>query len=214
MPAAHNIIRLEGRYFGDLLVLHYVCTKNRKAFWRCRCVCGNEPLVSGVDLRRGHVKSCGRGHVYRHPLVALAASERRCWDAMLQRCHNPKNAPAYARYGARGISVCARWREDFTQFLSDMGPRPSLQHSIDRYPDRQGNYEPGNCRWATHQEQADNKDGRIFVEIDGEKVLFREYLRKMDIGEKMVRRRVAKGWSLEDAVTTPSRIKNRTRKCK
>lgn len=79
----------------------------------------------------------------------------RSWRAMLSRCENP-NATGYGRYGGRGITVCDRWRADFTAFLADMGERPSIDHSIDRI-DTDGNYEPSNCRWATRSEQQQNK---------------------------------------------------------
>lgn len=81
--------------------------------------------------------------------------EYRAWDAMKQRCTNPK-ANGYDGYGGRGITVCDRWRYSFENFYADMGDRPSRDHSLDRI-DNEGNYEPGNCRWATHSEQMKNR---------------------------------------------------------
>lgn len=80
------------------------------------------------------------------------------WHAMLGRCYDRRNA-SFPQYGRKGIIVCERWH-DFESFLGDMGPRPSLDYSLDRYPDGKGNYEPGNCRWATKPEQRANQEDR------------------------------------------------------
>ena len=88
------------------------------------------------------------------------------WQAMLSRCTNT-NFPSYPRYGGNGITICDRWFT-FENFLADMGERPSIKYSIDRYPNNSGNYEPGNCRWATMKEQCRNKRTvRAVVRSDG-----------------------------------------------
>ena len=91
--------------------------------------------------------------------------EYRVWAGMLTRCYNENNK-TYCRYGGRGITVCDRWRNSFLAFLEDMGPRPSLKHTLDRI-DNNGNYEPGNCRWATMIEQARNKSTSLWLELGG-----------------------------------------------
>lgn len=81
--------------------------------------------------------------------------EYHAWTAMKSRCNDP-NSQAYDRYGGRGIKVCQRWQESFEAFVADVGKRPSADHSLDRYPNNDGNYEPGNVRWATRSQQQSN----------------------------------------------------------
>jgi hypothetical protein len=82
------------------------------------------------------------------------------WLRMKNRCSCGPSDQAYSNYAGRGIRVCDEWRSDFSAFFAYMGPRPSPKHSIDRYPDNDGNYRPGNCRWATAKEQNGNKQRR------------------------------------------------------
>lgn len=102
------------------------------------------------------------------------------WLKMRERCTNPK-AGQWKWYGGRGVNVCDRWLNSFEAFLEDMGPRPSRAHTIDRFPNTDGNYEPGNCRWAVHQEQVNNQRKTIWIELNGARVTLRQACRDAGI---------------------------------
>lgn len=197
-----NIVRMEGKRFGALTVLRREGRIMRRAGWRCRCDCGKEVVVDGTKLRQGQKKSCSIGHYFRQPLSLVSGAERRCWDAMLQRCYNPKTK-SFKNYGGRGIRVARQWRNSFQQFLADVGPRPSSKHSLDRYPDNNGDYEPGNVRWATKSEQARNTRVTVRVVVDGVQIPLKDYTEKLGIEHRLVRKRFRAGMALEDAITKP-----------
>lgn len=120
---------------------------------------------------------------------------------IIQRCTNPNN-PQYSSYGGRGITVCDRWRHSFENFLADMGPRPSDKHSIDRI-DNDGNYEPGNCRWATQREQCRNKRSNRIIEFDGVRLPVVDWAERLGVPVEMLRGRIKQGWSDEAIIATP-----------
>lgn len=162
-------IDLRGKQFGRLTVLGMAPRTHGRARWDCICECGTRTVVTGDVLQQGRSMSCG---CLRREMNcakfrvhgAAGTPEYRAWSGMKARCHNPNN-PDYHRYGDRGIRVCDRWIESFERFLADMGPRPSSEHSLDRFPNNDGNYEPDNCRWATAQEQAFNRRPRRKVQL-------------------------------------------------
>lgn len=212
MGANGNVVRLEGQRFGFLTVLRREGsipahkTQRAKATWRCRCTCGKEVVVRGDHLRQNRKKSCTLdGHYFRTDLNTVSEDERKLWSGMIQRCYNPKNMPAFANYGARGIRVHRSWKNSFQQFLADMGPRPSKKHSLDRYPKRNGNYEPGNVRWATARQQRLNQDNVVRVQFCGEVITISEYAKKIGVNAAMIKRRLKAGWSIEEALTQASR---------
>ena len=161
----NRVIDLTGKRFGRLTVVGFTCIDptSGQAKWECRCDCGSTRFVFGANLRRGTTRGCRCQLAIDPPRLRHGSARKgnisgewRSWRSMRQRCLDP-NATGFERYGGAGIKICERWLHSFEDFLADMGPRPSLAHTIDRYPKPTGDYEPDNCRWATKQEQRDNR---------------------------------------------------------
>lgn len=156
-----NPLDLTGQKIGRWQVIAKAESRGGVTRWSCRCECGTERVVGRHVLldTRNEQKSCG---CWRRERIALANRTHGMtdtptydsWQSMLTRCLNPKHRE-FKYWGGRGITVCDRWRV-FENFLADMGERPDGQ-TLDRWPDKNGNYEPGNCRWATPEEQSNNR---------------------------------------------------------
>lgn len=206
--SANNRKDLSGQVFGRLKVIEYSHTKNKRAYWKCVCECGNLHIANGKYLSCGDTTSCGCSQseyfVTKHKEASgLKTKEYRTWRRIKNRCLNPHNN-SYPIYGGRGITVCESWLNSFEKFLSDMGRAPSPKHSIDR-KNNDGNYEPGNCRWATARMQNNNSSNCVFIEMDGLKLSVAEWARKFNVSYMLVYKRLRRKWSLIDALSTPSK---------
>lgn len=125
--------------------------------------------------------------------------EYQVWANAIDRCENPGSAQ-WSRYGARGVKVCAAWRTDFAKFLSDMGTRPGDRYSLDRI-DVNGDYEPGNCRWATAKEQALNRRNTRVLTIEGRRQPLEAWAREVGLPLNTVRKRFERGWPAEQIIS-------------
>ena len=129
---------------------------------------------------------------------------------MRTRCTKPSHV-AWPRYGGRGIRVCSRWL-DFRNFIADMGPKPSPHHSLDRFPNNDGNYTPTNCRWATRKEQARNAGRRRLFTVGGRTQYLTEWAQETGITISTLWARIHAGWKPDRVVTTP--VLHRAKSCK
>lgn len=198
-----------GVLFGRLTVIKRAGTSTlpcgqKQALADCICSCGKTLRVRLAALKNGNTTSCG----CRQKEVNIARStkhgyartkEYHVWAAMVQRGKGNANKE---EYGDRGIGICARWVSSFADFLEDMGPRPSPKHTIDRI-DNDGNYEPGNCRWATMKDQALNTRRTLKVEFNGEIRILQHLSEEHGINHRVVYDRLRLGWTVEKALTTP-----------
>lgn len=191
---------LVGKKFGYLTVVSRLESSNQKRIWQCVCDCGNKTTASTAALNTGHKISCGcrqgcatHGHTKGRKKSLTFLS----WTAMIERC---KGNVYYKRLG---IIFCDRWRS-FENFLADMGERPSAAHTLDRWPDQLGNYQPGNCRWATKKEQGNNRVTTRYFDYNGERVSLAELSEKTGIPHERLRHRLVRaGWPVDKAVSLP-----------
>lgn len=191
-----------GDRFGRLTLIGRIKVNGRYS-WKWICDCGEQGVSCQTNLRGGLTKSCGclrresMGNQFRtHGLTKTP--EHIVWMSVKARCFN-KNTKTYARYGGRGIGMCRRWENSFSNFLKDMGQKPSPKHSIDRI-DTNGPYSPKNCRWATPKEQARNTRKNVFVEILGERLCVAEWCERFSISPQRVHYMFKRGIPREEAI--------------
>ncbi len=198
-----NVKNLIGRRFGCLTVVEFAGTRKRTAWWRCVCDCGGEKITKPVFLREGNVVSCGCRFRERN-IGSSKLPEYYIWQNMRERCNNPK-VINYHVYGGRGIKVCDRWKK-FTNFLEDMGRRPSPLHSIERKDNLRG-YEPDNCIWIPRVEQGRNTSRVRRIEYEGRVCNLHQLALEHGMNPSTVWRRLHKGMDLKSALTVKESLR-------
>lgn len=213
-PVNKRFRDLEGGEFNALMVVRYHGPRRLPCgavehFWECGCVCGKSVVVRGTKLTSGEQKSCGclkrkraMDQLSTHGMSR--SPEYRAWTNMKTRCTNPK-AINYHLYGGRGVSVYGEWASSFEEFYAYLGPRPTPLHSIDRFPNPSGNYEPGNVRWATPKQQARNRRRKVLIEVDGVLKTAVEWAEVSGVPADDIRSRLKTGWTAKRAVFEPKR---------
>lgn len=215
MPATTDLTTSR---FGRLAVQTRSGTRGGRVTWHCLCDCGTTVEVVSHALTSGHTTSCGclrnernastptqHGHAKRGEKLTRTYKS---WQAMLTRCTNPK-VKSFADYGARGITVCDRWKT-FANFLADMGERPPGT-TLDREKNEVG-YEPGNCRWATKITQARNTRANVKLTYQGKEMTQAEFSELIGMNPSTVSYRMRAGWTIEQIAATPAHTGNRIKK--
>lgn len=208
---------LTGQRFGQLQVLGLDHAINGAVFWKCKCDCGNDRIIRANSLMTGNSSSCGclqRKRATHANTTHGGASRRKgehplyqTWANMRARCEKPYNN-RYETYGARGIKVCERWKS-FENFRNDMEPTWKPHLSVERI-NNDGHYCPENCRWATDHEQARNTRSNRWIEFNGKRMILADWAKETGISHSLISYRLKVGWTIADALTTPSRLDNPT----
>lgn len=202
-------VDLTGKRFGRLVVVGIVKRdSNGRAYWNCKCDCGNEVVVRHDSLQCGHAKSCGCFKIgetsacYKHGKRNTRLF--RIWSLMRTRCYNSHNK-LYKDYGGRGISICDEWQDFQTFYDWAMTNSYAVDLTIDRI-NVNGNYEPSNCRWVTMAEQCNNKRNNVCYFVNGETLNTSQIAKKYGITYGALKARLARGWSIDKAITAPLRV--------
>lgn len=197
-----NHIDISGKKYGRLTTLEYVGSSK----WLCECDCGTQKIIRKDSLIQGKSKSCGCLHKENAAAQIRERSVKHgdfgtklygVWAAIKRRCYN-QNSRYYHEYGGRGITVCDRWKDDYSYFKEW-----SLAHdykeglSIDRV-DTNGNYSPDNCRWVSMKEQQNNRRNNIKLAYEGKEYTLRELSDISGISFRTLKGRHERGWSIEN----------------
>lgn len=192
---------LTGRRFGKVIVVSRTAKRNKYncVIWECLCDCGKRFESTRTEIKRASSCTCAFGkHFIRHGLSGTP--EYVIWKGIRARCFNPKHR-GYQNYGGRGILMSANWN-DFSQFLKDVGLRPSPKHTLDCI-NNDGNYEPGNCKWATKREQAGNTRRSKLITYNGVTKCVAEWARTTGVLQGTLLVRINSGWTPPKLFTLP-----------
>jgi len=204
-------IDLAGQMFGRWTVVGYASSGK----WNCRCQCGTKKLVNGSSLRRGATNGCIRCHPALGKNRTHGEKRSRLyniWSGMKARCGNPNEA-AYSNYGARGITVCEEWASDFVAFRDWAVANGYKSHLTIERRDNDLGYHPTNCTWVTLADQKMNRRNTIKVVWQGRDVTLMELAAETRVPYDLLKQRICRyGWTIERAVSEPSRSPGKRRK--
>lgn len=188
---------------GRLVVIGYSANKSGRRLHIVKCDCGKIKGLCRTHAETRNSCGCLKNELAKRRNTKhgwYGTPEYRTWSSMKARCRPLGKGRKY--YSERGIFVCERWATSFEAFIADMGHRPSEHHSIDRI-NNDGNYEPGNCRWATLVENNNNKRNNLFIIVDGKSMTVAQWANKTGISRTAILYRIKKGWQHKDIVSTP-----------
>lgn len=208
LPFPRPSLDISHQRFGRLKVLGFVGKQfTKRSAWLCECDCGTLHPVVADQLKSGNTSSCGCLEIenrIKHGNCSRVKKtpEYTAWQNMIARCENSNRAGS-EDYIGRGVTVCPEWRNDFLCFLKDVGKRPSLEHSLDRFPDNNGNYERGNTRWAIWPDQNRNTRRNRWITFQNRTLCLRDWATVLNIDYSTLRHRLSKNPSVEKAFTDP-----------
>lgn len=205
-------IDLTGQRFGRLEVKEEVSfeldNRHRKIRkWKCLCDCGKIKIARHKTLCCGEVRSCGclRSETMRKKMTKHGGAkslEYHSWVGMIQRCYNPKSQK-YPIYGGRGIRVHRFWKKSFKTFIDYIGKKPTIKHTLERI-NTDGNYCPGNVRWATNKEQSNNRRNNYRFNYKNKSVTLKQLSEIIGINYRtLLHRLCVLKWSVHKATTVP-----------
>jgi hypothetical protein len=190
--------------FGKLTVIGIGVKRETSGhiYYSCKCECGKICNIRGPALRTGKTSKClqcsnNELHDNNKTHGMFGTPTYHVWNSMKERCYNPDNCN-YHRYGGRGISICKKWRESFSEFFKDMGVKPP-NLSIERINNEKGYYK-SNCKWATVKEQAANRRTTVYIEHDGERMILADWARRLNTGATSIKQMMGRGKSFQEAI--------------